>query len=1091
MTFSPKWPNPFATVADWAGWSILLLALSSAPLSAQSSYLNLSFETSSNSVPAVWSFGSSYYTYTVDTSTAVDGAQSLRIDWLTGPPGQFGDTYVGVPAAPAIGKTFHLSGAIRTQGVNGYASLFVQIVDAQFNTVAFTDLEPLAPAGTTPWQRYDVSVGVPAGAATVYFGTVFTGTGTAWFDDLRTDVNGVNLYYPDPASAQTQWIRANAIPFTSLDPNADLTELEPLKKVIGNAHIVGLGEGTHGTSEFFRMKSRLVSFLAQEMGFTVFAIEANMPEAYRVNDYVLTGRGDPKELLRGMYFWTWNTQEVLDMVQWMRQFNASGKGQIQFLGFDMQYPDVALDYVARFVRQAEPGLLPTVNSCYGLVGSTDLAKAQAAQADAQSILDELQANRAKYLQQMSATEVDWAIQNARILQQQTQLNLLPQNSAAANALRDAAMAANVEWIAAQAPPGARIVLWAHNLHIQKEPGAMGGALAQYFGQDYVALGQAFHSGKYRAGGGAGVYDAYNSFPGSAEYFFHQTGTPQQILDLRLSNANDPASGWLPGVLEFRNIGAAEVDGIAEFSSTSRLVQDYDGLIFFDQTTASAELPFTTMDLSVFAPTAAPSGTLGVPYVPASAPSSGTPSPLPAGTVGAPYTQTLMAGGGAWPYRNWTLAGGALPTGFTLTSDGVLSGTPTAAGSFTFTVQTTDANNQTAQGQLTLTINLPILPGLRFVPATPCRVVDTRNPSGAFGGPTLAAGGTRSFSIPQSACSIPATAQAYSLNVTVVPYGVLPFLSLWPAGQSQPVVSTLNSWEGAVVANAAIVPAGTNGGVSVYAAGAADVILDINGYFDSSTGPSSYLFYPAAPCRIADTRGSAGPFGGPSIAGEQSRDFAIPLSACGIPFGAGAYALNVTVVPDPVVDYLGFLTIWPAGQAQPNVSTLNSWAGNVVANAALVPAGANGSVSVFASNPTDVILDANGYFGAAGGRGALSFYPVTPCRVADTRNPDGPFGGPILDATGPRSFAIPAGDCGIPSTAAAYSLNITVVPDGPLYYLTALPTGPAQPYVSTLNSWDGTVVANAAIVPAGTNGAVSIYVAGRTHAILDINGYFAP
>jgi len=71
------------------------------------------------------------------------------------------------------------------------------------------------------------------------------------------------------------------------------------------------------------------------------------------------------------------------------------------------------------------------------------------------------------------------------------------------------------------------------------------------------------------------------------------------------------------------------------------------------------------------------------------------------------------------------------------------------------------------------------------------------------------------------------------------------------------------------------------------------------------------------------------------------------------------------------------------------------------------------------------------------------------------------------------------------------LNVTVVPDGLLSFLTAWPTGAAQPLVSTLNSFDGSVVANAAIVPAGTNGAVSIYVTDRTQVILDINGYFAP
>ncbi len=378
--------------------------------------------------------------------------------------------------------------------------------------------------------------------------------------------------------------------------------------------------------------------------------------------------------------------------------------------------------------------------------------------------------------------------------------------------------------------------------------------------------------------------------------------------------------------------------------------------------------------------------------------------------------------------------------------------------------------------------------LRFVPVAPCRVADTRGLPSAFGGPRLAGDSRRDFPIPLSGCDIPATAQAYSLNVTVVPAGYLGYLSLWPAGQPQPGVSTLNSWQGDVVANAALVPAGTGGAVSVYVSDPADVILDINGYFDTSTGPTSYAFYPATPCRVADTRLPAGQFAGPSMFPGQTRDFPIPLGACAIPATARAYALNVTVVP---AGYLGYLSAWPTGLAAPNVSTLNSWTGQVVANAAIVPGGTNESISLYASDATDAIVDVNGYFGLPAGAGALSFYPVTPCRVADTRTAEGPFGGPVMTASSVRTFAIPAGGCGIPAGAAAYSLNVTVVPEGYLGYLTVWPAGQAKPGVSTLNSWDGTVVANAAIVPAGANGAVSVYVTDQTHVILDIIGYFAP
>lgn len=170
----------------------------------------------------------------------------------------------------------------------------------------------------------------------------------------------------------------------------------------------------------------------------------------------------------------------------------------------------------------------------------------------------------------------------------------------------------------------------------------------------------------------------------------------------------------------------------------------------------------------------------------------------------------------------------------------------------------------------------------FVPVTPCRIADTRSLNGPFGGPTLPGQTVRDFAIPSSACSIPPTAVAYSMNVAVVPSGPLGYLTLWPTGQYQPLVATLNSIDGRVKSTAAIVPAGSNGAVSVFATDTTDVILDINGYFVAGSSPSALAFYPLTPCRIADTRNAAGPLGGPGLAAQGTRSFPIQASPCGVP-----------------------------------------------------------------------------------------------------------------------------------------------------------------------------------------------------------------
>lgn len=228
--------------------------------------------------------------------------------------------------------------------------------------------------------------------------------------------------------------------------------------------------------------------------------------------------------------------------------------------------------------------------------------------------------------------------------------------------------------------------------------------------------------------------------------------------------------------------------------------------------------------------------------------------------------------------------------------------------------------------------------------------------------------------------------AYSLNATVLPSAALGYLTLWPSGQAQPNVSTLNSYDGRTKANAAIVPAGTNGGVNVYVSDATNLILDIGGYFVPAGTASALAFYPVTPCRIADTRGAAGALGGPFIAALSSRSFPVQSSACNLPAAAEAYSLNVTALPHTA---LGYLTTWPTGQAQPNVSTLNALTGAITANAAIVPAGTGGAVSIFMSDNSDVILNVNGYF-AAPASGGLSLYTTTPCRVLDTRGGSGVF-----------------------------------------------------------------------------------------------------
>jgi hypothetical protein len=226
-------------------------------------------------------------------------------------------------------------------------------------------------------------------------------------------------------------------------------------------------------------------------------------------------------------------------------------------------------------------------------------------------------------------------------------------------------------------------------------------------------------------------------------------------------------------------------------------------------------------------------------------------------------------------------------------------------------------------------------------------------------PAIAGGATREFVIPNSVCGIPSNVASYSMNVAVVPHGALGFLTLWPSGQPKPLVATLNSIDGRAKSNAAIVPAGSNGAVSVFATDTTDLILDINGYFVAGSFPGALAFYPLTPCRIADTRNPTDPLGGPSLEAQSTRSFPILASSCGVPPEAEAYSLNLAAVPKGPT--LGYITVWPVGQSQPLVASLNDPTGTVLANAVIISAGPGGAVNVFTSDATDLVIDINGTF----------------------------------------------------------------------------------------------------------------------------------
>ena len=413
---------------------------------------------------------------------------------------------------------------------------------------------------------------------------------------------------PAPSEV-TAWIRANAIPLMTCEAGHGFKDMEPLKKVVGDAHVVALGEATHGTREFFQFKHRMLEFLVSEMGFTVFGIEASYPESLAVNDYVLHGTGDPAKALAGMYFWTWDTEEVLDMIRWMRRYNEDPAHirKVKFYGFDMQFASVAVQRVLSYVHKVDPAYEEKAKEAIAPMKGEKFArlpqdKKKAMAQGIEILLKRFDDNRSEYVAKSSAEEWTLMRQHLRIIQQ-CEANQESYTSGGAN-LRDRFMAENVQWIVNNEGPGTKAVIWAHNGHVSFDGegysyGPMGSFLKKALGKDLLVMGFAFDQGSFQAiesnpnGSSRGLipFTVGPSPKGSLNGALAGAAVPLFVLDIRRVPSDGPVGAWWRKPHKERTIGAMYNESAPDnFWMPLVPVNNYDALFFVEKTTAAKANP---------------------------------------------------------------------------------------------------------------------------------------------------------------------------------------------------------------------------------------------------------------------------------------------------------------------------------------------------------------------------------------------------------------------------------------------------------------------------------------------------------------------
>lgn len=406
-----------------------------------------------------------------------------------------------------------------------------------------------------------------------------------------------------------QSLNQSASPLTGADPTLPDTELAPLDD-LGQALVVGLGEATHGTHEFFAMKHRLFRYLVERFDFRAFAFECDYGESLYFDRWVNGEAGELDSLMRKrMHFWTWRTIEVKALLEWMRQINLARPEaeRLHYIGVDCQFATYQPDLMREYLKLVSPQHLAEIESLLvkeesfrdGNFEKLNTEQYQSLQKELESEYQAWAGLKNNFVLLSSPLEFEVARQLLRNL---IQVNQVRFESTTSINYRDLYMTENTLWTQRNYGSGRGIALWAHNGHVGNDDSfsSMGYHLRSELGKQYIIVGFSFCQGSFNAVGYDPVSKNYTGLQ------THSINTPpladslnallfaadKKMFFLRLDHLTqgDPLLIWLRQNRKMLNIGAA-YDGIPAdyYRDISNIPLHYDVLIHFNQTTFAVQL----------------------------------------------------------------------------------------------------------------------------------------------------------------------------------------------------------------------------------------------------------------------------------------------------------------------------------------------------------------------------------------------------------------------------------------------------------------------------------------------------------------------
>lgn len=509
---------------------ILSLLFASVLRTSAQDFLNLDFEYNSyKAQPRKWVIegeGEYYYAKVDSTSNTHLGRKSLWLDL------KLAETYVflSLPQDLVKGKTVRISGHVKSDRFDSLQVL-LGFKDPQGGKPILTPLRE--PKNNNEWQLItnQTSISPDYSSDRLLVALIVIGSGTLNFDDVSLQINGIEIgkdkpVFSEPTKEELTALNNCAIPIQSLQSTWPLKDLEPLGKVIGNSWIVALGENSHGSSSIYQLKLRLVQYLVERKNYSLFVLESPTVEADIINEYVTENRGNINEVYTHLVYPSWKTQEMINIIEWIKQHNQTAKTKVQFRGCDMQDGGEALKKLQHFAQLHDKELMLQLDTL-----SADLRSNKKGLPEVFRQIENLE----NYMNKKSTIDQ----QNENILELKKYVLILKQSIGLKMRLksRDEYMAENISWLLTNGTPNMKMIISADNSHITKATGKMGRFLQAKYPGNYLTFGFTFNTGTYSAYGEKPYYEVHPSYVGTYEYLFSKSKFDNYILDLRQPKIN--------------------------------------------------------------------------------------------------------------------------------------------------------------------------------------------------------------------------------------------------------------------------------------------------------------------------------------------------------------------------------------------------------------------------------------------------------------------------------------------------------------------------------------------------------------------------